>query len=29
MIALGDVPGDDLGLLQAFAEIGKREAAHA
>ena len=29
MIAFGDVPGDDLRLLQPFAEIGEREAAHA
>ena len=28
VVALGDVPGDDLRLLQAFAEIGKVERAH-
>ena len=29
MIAFGDMPGDDLGFLQSFAEIGQREGAHA
>ena len=28
MVALGDVPGDELGLLQAFAEIGQDKGAH-
>ena len=29
MIALGDVPRDDFGLLEAFAEIGQQELAHS
>src|SRR5215472_6757788 len=28
MIALGDMPGDELGLLQAFAEIGQHKYVH-
>jgi hypothetical protein len=28
MIALGDMPGDELGLLQAFAEIRQDKHAH-
>src|SRR6266850_7276384 len=28
MIALGDVPGDELGLLQPLAEIGQNKNAH-
>ena len=28
MVAFRDMPGDDLGLLQPFAEIGQREGAH-
>ena len=28
VVALGDVPSDDLGLLQAFAEIRQQELAH-
>ena len=28
MVALGDMPGDELGLLQALAEIGQHKHAH-
>jgi hypothetical protein len=29
MIADADVPGDDLGLLQALSEVGQMKGAHA
>ena len=29
VVANLDVPGDDLGLLQSFAEVGQRERFHA